>query len=106
MSLPAFANITPLQLEAAISWFFAVGIGALIARESFIGPALLLSVISWGVGSYFIHDITGYSGPNSFSEVLAQRWVGLVLISFAAVSGAVLGRWFYKREIKNVAGAP
>jgi len=102
---PIVASITPLQIESAISWFIAVGIGALIARRSFIGPSLFLSVSAWLAVTYLVYDIARVAGPVSFVEVAVEQWIGLALIGVAALGGAVLGRWFYMREIESVANA-
>jgi len=90
-----------LSLDVAISWFVAVGIGAIVARRSFVVHALSLAVFSWLVVTFILFSIAKVAVPTSFVEILLSQLTGLLLLSVAVISGAILGRWFYKHEIES-----
>ena len=90
-----------LSLDVAISWLFAVGVGAIVARRSFVVPALSLAVFNWLVVGFILFSIAEAAGQTSFVEVLSGQLTGLLLLSVAAIIGATIGRWFYKHEIES-----
>lgn len=93
-----------MSLESAVRYFFAAGIAAVVARKSFLIPAVSLAAFVWVVTTYILYSI-GQPAGATLAEVAAGQLTGLVLLVLAVVSGAFLGRWFYKREIGANAAA-
>lgn len=92
------------SLESAVRYFFAAAIAAVVARRSFLVPAASLAAFVWTVTTYILYSI-GQPAGATLAEVAAGQMTGLLLLIIAVVSGALLGRWFYKREIEAGAGA-
>lgn len=93
-----------ISLESAVRYFFAAGIAAVVARRSFLVPAVCLAAFVWTVTTYILYSI-GQPAGTTLAEVAASQLTGLLLLIIAVVSGALLGRWFYKREIGAGAAA-
>jgi hypothetical protein len=91
-----------MSLESAVRYFFAAGIAAVIARGSFLVPAISLEALVWIVTTCILYSI-GQAAGATLAEVVAGQLTGLVPLILAVVSGALLGRWFYKREIEAAA---
>ena len=87
------------QINSAIRYFFAVGVGAIVARRNFIGPAVLIAVAMWGTVTFILYDISKQAGDISFAQVAEEQLTGLILLIIAAISGALFGRWFYQHEL-------
>jgi hypothetical protein len=94
-----------LAVKSAISYFFAAGLGAIVARRTFVVPALALAVVGWVVTINILHQIALVAGPSSYMKIATDNWLGLILLVIAATAGAIAGRWFYKHEVENVAAA-
>jgi len=90
-----------LGMESAISYFIAVGIGAIVARKSIVIPALALAVIGWASIIHILFKIAVVAGPASYVEIAADNLLSLILWVIAAILGALTGRWFYEHEIKS-----
>lgn len=93
------------QINSAIRFFFAVSIGAIVARRNFIGPAVFLAVTVWAIVIYILYDIAHDVSDISFAQVAVEQLAGLILLIVAAILGALLGRWFYKHEIEQRSAA-
>lgn len=94
-----------LQVEMAIGYFIAVTAGALVARRSFIVPALALAIFGWSLVVYILYDISRVDHAASFVDIAMEHIEGLILFSIAAVLGAILGKWIYEHEIRGTIGA-
>ncbi len=42
------------QVNSAIRYFFAVGIGSIVARRNFIGPAVSIAIVVWGIVVFIV----------------------------------------------------
>jgi hypothetical protein len=93
-----------MSLESAVRYFFAAAIAAVVARRSFLIPAVSLAAFVWLATTYILYSI-GQPAGAAFAEVAAGQLTGLFLLILAVVSGALLGRWFYKRELGAAAAA-
>ncbi len=87
------------QVNSAIRYFFAVGIGSIVARRNFIGPAVSIAIVVWGIVVFILYDIAHPASGISFAEVAQEQLTGLLLLIIAAISGALLGKWFYQHEL-------
>jgi len=94
-----------LAVKSAISYFFAAGLGAIVARKSFVVPALALAIVGWAATIDILYRIAVVVGPTSYLEIAASNWVGFVLLVIAAIMGAIFGRWFYRHEVERVIDA-
>ncbi|MDH3747715.1 MAG: hypothetical protein OER97_05870 [Gammaproteobacteria bacterium] len=93
------------QINSAIRYFFAVAVGAVVARRNFIGPAVLIAVVMWGIVTYILYDIARAATDISFAKVAADGITGLILMIIAAISGALIGKWFYQHELAQCTSA-
>ncbi len=94
-----------LQVESSIAYFIAVTAGAIVARKSFLVPALALAGLGWSAVVYILYDISNVGGSASLGRIALENLGGLILYAIAAVLGATLGRWFYRNEIEHVDAA-
>ena len=94
-----------LKFDGAVRYFFAVAIGAVIARRSVVIAAALVAIAVWMWGIYVLYKVAAAVGPVDPSDLLIENLDGLVMTSLAGVLGAMLGRWFYGREIADVNAA-
>ena len=94
-----------LGMESAISYYVAVGIGAIVARKSIVVPAIALAVIGWASIIHILFRIAVVAGPASYIEMAVDNLLSLFLWVIAAILGALTGRWFYEHEIKSGADA-
>jgi uncharacterized membrane protein len=94
-----------LQVESAIGFFIAVMAGAIVARKSFVVPALALAGLGWCAVVYILYDISRADQSATLGQIAVDNVEGLVLYSIAAVLGATLGRWYYKHEIQDATRA-
>ena len=93
-----------MSLESAVRYFFAAAVAAVVARRSFLFPAVCLAAFVWIATTYILYSI-GQPAGATLAEVAADQMTGLFLLIIAVVSGALVGRWFYKREIGVAAAA-
>ena len=82
--------------SSGIGFLIIVTTGAFIARRNFLFPALLITLISWGVTVYVAHRIAATVESVSLGQVAANNMIGLLVYLSAAVVGAYLGMWFAK----------
>jgi len=97
---PIFAGITLLQVEGALGWLFAVAAGALVARRSFVLPAVALTTAIWVFLAYVIYDIARVAEPASLVSIVVKQLPVLLLMALAACIGALVGQWFFRRHLK------
>jgi hypothetical protein len=90
-----------LAVENAITYFFAAGLGAIVARKSFVIPALALAVVIWALTIDILFRIAAPTGPVTRLEIASENWLGFFLLVVAAISGAMFGRWFYTHEFEQ-----
>lgn len=93
------------QINSAIRYFFAVCVGAIVARRNFVAPAVCTAVVLWGIVTFILYDIARPASDISFAQVAVEQLTGLILLLIAAISGALLGRWFYQHELGQRATA-
>ena len=98
---PIFAGIALLHIEGAVSWLVAVAVGAMVARKSFVMPSVLLSVALWAIVSYIVYDIARVAEQTSVLAIAAQQLPVLVLMTTAAIIGALIGRWFFQQHLQS-----
>lgn len=93
-----------MSVEAAVRYFFGAGIAAIVARQSFLVPAVSLAAFVWAITTYIAYSI-GQPAGATLAGVAAGQLTALPLLLFAVVGGALLGRWFYKHEIEAAAAS-
>lgn len=91
-----------MSLESAVRYFFAAGVGAVVARRSFLVPAVSLAALVWLAATYILYRI-GQPAGAGWAEIAQGQLAGLLLLLLAAIGGSLVGRWFYKREIEAAA---
>lgn len=94
------------QVKSAFVYFIAVTVGAVVARRSFMVPAVVLCIFGWLLAIYVLYEIARAAGPASLIEIAVSTLYGLGLSLASAVLGSMLGRWFYKREFEHASSAP
>lgn len=94
-----------MTLESAINYFFAAGIGAIVARKPFVAHALSLAVLIWIVTTFILYDIAQPAGTVAYMQTVMDQLTGLILLAVAATLGALLGGWCYRHEIASSATA-
>lgn len=91
-----------MSIESSVRYFFAAAIAAVVARKSFLIPAVSLAASVWIVTTWILYRI-GQPAGAGLVEVAQSQLLGLLLLILAVIAGSLVGRWFYKREIAAVA---
>ena len=94
-----------LEVKSAVGYFIAATAGAIVSRRSFVVPAVVLAMFGWLAAVYVLYRIVRVAEPASLIDIAASTLFGLVLVLVAGVLGAILGRWFYKREFEHATSA-
>jgi len=85
--------------------FVAMFVGAYVARSSFIGPAVFLSVLGWAFAIYFLNQIARAAGQHILTDIAAMNVVTLLIGIGGAAGGAYAGRLLYSRRNEIAANA-
>lgn len=94
-----------LSMTAAFCLFVATLAGAIVARSSFVGPAVLLAVGVWYLAVSFLEAVSRALDPGDLVPYLVANVGGVTLTIGGAVIGALVGRRFYTPNEDNASNA-
>lgn len=92
-----------MGIETSLSYFFAVAVGAFVARRPIWILASSFAVIGWAIVLYALFRITNVIEPVSFFEIARSNWLSLVFWVVAGIAGAHVGGWYYQHEFRDAA---
>ena len=75
--------------------FFAMFVGAYIARGKFVVPAVILSVVGSSFAINILNQIAHAAGQHNLADVASMNAIGLLIQTGGAVLGAIAGYRFY-----------
>lgn len=95
-----------IKFDSAVRYFFAIAVGAMIARRSMVVPAILIAAAFWLGTVYILYGIALPAGPVDWNRLLLGNLDGLAMSVIAGVLGALVGRWFYRVAIRGRRSSP
>ena len=90
-----------LKVKGALRYFFAMAVGAVVARRSIAVPATVIAVGLWVWTIHVLYKIALPAGPVDLGQLLLSNLDVLAMTVTGGILGSMLGSWFYRREIAS-----
>ncbi len=107
--IPVFRMVPGTEDGASYNMFFltflAAGIGAYIAREKFLVPAMLVICGYWLLNIGFLYRVVYQTTYFSIKDFALYGLSHLLIVAVAGVLGAQIGFWLYMKNRNRVEGA-